>query len=89
MGARNSPLFMPNSSAGDSLKSSSFSRWLSSGRSTRLVKTSLQLTLSSSASIWAALMPLAYRPPTIAPIEVPEITSIGMRSRSRILSTPT
>ena len=37
----------------------------------------------------AALMPLACRPPMIAPMEVPVITSTGACSRSSSLSTPT
>src|ERR1700693_522228 len=40
------------------------------------------------ASISTAVMPLAYRPPTMAPMLVPAMQSMGIFRSSRILSTP-
>src|SRR5580700_153818 len=40
------------------------------------------------ASMSSAVMPLAYKPPTIAPMLVPAIQSMGIFRSSRTLSTP-
>jgi hypothetical protein len=80
---------MPTSSSGETSKSCSLRRCDNSRRSTRLANTLSQSSLRTSASTSLADRPLAYSPPTMAPIEVPAITSTGMRSRSSTLSTPT
>jgi len=52
------------------------------------MNTSAQSMVSTSRSSSSALYPAAYKPPTIAPMLVPDTAQTGMRSRSSTLSTP-
>ena len=48
-----------------------------------------QSKATSSRSSSSAFMPLAYRPPMMAPMEVPTMKSTGTRASFSVLSTPT
>ncbi len=89
VGRRNSPSRKPSSSTGESSKSSSLRRCESSCRGSRRSNTLPQSMDRISRSSSAELMPLAYRPPMMAPMEVPTIRSTGTRASSSTLSTPT
>src|SRR5690606_26050695 len=69
--------------------SSARRRKFSMERAGRSRKASSQSMLVISCSMRSTVRPLAYRPPTTAPMLVPAMASTGTRSSSSTLSTPT
>ena len=89
LGSWNRPSRSPSGRRTRNSRSSRLRRKFRSSRRGRSRKASSQSRLANSRSISAPVMPLAYRPPTTAPMLVPAIASTGMRSSSSTLSTPT
>ena len=87
-GNSSSPPRRPSSSLIGNCSSSCLRRKLRSLRFGASVNTSTQSRDANSSSSSLALIPMAYRPPTTAPMLVPMIASIGIRKRSSSRSTP-
>ncbi len=87
-GNRNSPCFKPIGRRTRKLRSSCLRRNARSRRGGRSRNASCQSTVRTVDSICAAVSPLAYRPPTIAPMLVPAMQSIGTLSCASTFRTP-
>ena len=87
-GSRIWPARTPSGNFTRKLSSSCLRRSVRSSRGGRSRNASCQLIEVMIFSMSRADRPLAYRPPTTAPMLVPAIASIGTRICSRIFSTP-
>ena len=87
-GKTNLPSLTPSSNFTGKAASSCFRRNDLFSRLDSSVNASAQSSDSASSCNSAGVFPEAYKPPTIAPILVPTIASIGTRRRSSSLSTP-